>query len=147
MLRKIVAIVMMTALLLFAAPPVASAEITARSLASTPDHAVQLVAKPTVITIKIVSVTSPVKRGQNATLVAKATSGAYCTITVYYKSGPSKAKGLEPKNADKKGSVSWTWKVGTNTTPGKWKIVVTAGKDKNDKKPASATIYFEVIKK
>jgi micrococcal nuclease len=52
--------------------------------------------------------------------------GAACTITVYYKSGPSKAQGLDPKNATADGTVSWAWKVGTNTTPGTWSIVVTA---------------------
>lgn len=31
-----------------------------------------------------------------------------------------------PKTADSNGNVSWTWKVGTNTTPGNWQIVVTA---------------------
>jgi predicted small secreted protein len=81
-----------------------------------PDHAY----------IRIVSVTSLVSPGAYATLEAKATPGAECTITVYYKSGPSEAQGLYPKQANSNGHVSWTWKVGTRTTPGRWKIVVTA---------------------
>jgi len=49
-----------------------------------------------------------------------------CSITVYYKSGPSHAQGLYPK-CPVGGRVSWTWKVGTRTTPGGWAIVVSCG--------------------
>jgi hypothetical protein len=74
-------------------------------------------------------VTSPVRPGANATLTAKTAPGASCSIKVYYKSGPSTAQGLTTKTADSSGIVSWAWKVGTNTTPGSWRIVVTASKD------------------
>lgn len=93
------------------------------------------------LTLTIVSVTSPVGPGYNATLVAKTTPGARCTITVYYKSGPSEAAGLYPKDADANGTVSWTWKVGTRTTPGSWRIVVTASLSG---KTVSQTTYFTV---
>jgi hypothetical protein len=78
------------------------------------------------LTLEIASVTSPVKRGASATLTAKTAPGVNCTIIVYYKSGPSKASGLGPKTADAEGNVSWTWKVGTTTSPGTWGIFVTA---------------------
>lgn len=74
--------------------------------------------------LEIVSVTSPVSKGANATLIAKTSPNASCTITVYYKSGASTAAGLGPKTADASGIVSWTWKVGTRTTSGTWSIVV-----------------------
>ena len=95
----------------------------------------------TELTLEIVSVTSPVSPGANATLVAKATPGAQCDITVYYKSGPSTAQELYPKTADTSGNVSWTWKVGTRTTPGSWRIVVTASLGG---KTVSQTTYFTV---
>jgi beta-lactamase superfamily II metal-dependent hydrolase len=76
--------------------------------------------------LEIASVTSPVSPGAYATLEARAPPGAQCTIAVYYKSGLSTAPGLYPKQADNNGDVSWTWKVGTRTTPGSWRIVVTA---------------------
>lgn len=79
--------------------------------------------------LDIVAVTSPVKPGARATLAAKTAPGASCTIAVHYKSGPSKAQGLEPKEADAAGNVSWTWSVGAQTTEGTWRIVVTASKD------------------
>ncbi len=91
--------------------------------------------------IEITSVTSPVCPGESATLEAQTTPGADCDITVYYKSGPSTASGLYPKTADSDGYVSWTWKVGTNTTPGSWRIVVSAS---YDSQTASDSIYFTV---
>jgi hypothetical protein len=65
--------------------------------------------------------------GQNVTLYVRTAPGAACNITVYYASGPSTAKGLTPKTADGAGNVSWTWKVGTRTTPGSWDVVVGCG--------------------
>jgi len=81
---------------------------------------------PDGLSLTIISVTSPVSPGQDATLKARAPPGAQCTIIVYYKSGPGTALGLYSKQADSNGDVSWTWKVGTRTTPGNWRIVVTA---------------------
>lgn len=93
------------------------------------------------ITLEIVSVSSPIAAGRSATLVAKTSPGAQCKITVYYKSGPSSAAGLSPKVADANGSVSWTWTVGNRTTPGSWKIVVTAS---SNNQTTSQTTYFTV---
>ncbi|MEB3100597.1 thermonuclease family protein [Ferviditalea candida] len=76
--------------------------------------------------LRVVSVTSPVTAGGYATLTAETAPGASAGITVYYKSGPSKASGLQIKQADARGRVSWTWKVGNRTTPGTWRIAVTS---------------------
>ncbi len=78
------------------------------------------------LVLSLLDLTSPASRGSMASLEVKTTPGAYCTITVYYKSGPSKASGLGPQTAGSSGTVEWSWRVGTNTTPGTWKIVVTA---------------------
>lgn len=75
----------------------------------------------------LISVTSPVLPGEDATLNAKVEPGAEATIRVFYKSGASNAAGLEAKKADGQGHVSWTWKVGSKTTPGEWKIEVSSG--------------------
>ncbi len=68
---------------------------------------------------------SPVSRNQNATLTAKTSPNTPCSITVHTKSGTSSAQGLNPKNADANGMVSWTWRIGPNTTLGTWRIDVT----------------------
>ena len=92
------------------------------------------------LALQIVSVTSPIAKGANATLSAKTSPGASCTIAVYYKT-KSTAAGLTPKAADANGDVSWAWKVGASTTPGVWRIVVTASKDG---KKVSVETPFEV---
>lgn len=75
---------------------------------------------------RLVSVTSPVRRNGHATLVAHVVPARRCSITVHYKSGPSVARGLNPKRP-RHGRVSWTWMVGGNTTLGKWPITVSCG--------------------
>lgn len=90
--------------------------------------------------IEILSLTSPVERGSVASITIKTSPNVPCTITVYYKSGPSQAQGLDPKNSDSDGNCSWSWTVGGNTTPGDWKILVTAEGAKNKE------VYFTVTK-
>src|SRR6266571_5197743 len=75
--------------------------------------------------ITLVSVTSPAAPFTDATLTVSTAPWVNCSIVVYYKSGPSRAKGLVPKVASSSGRASWTWRVGSNTTPGRWPIVVT----------------------
>jgi micrococcal nuclease len=84
----------------------------------------------TIAPVSGVTITRPpgtVRRGARATVAAHTTPGAACTIVVRYKSGPSKAQGLGPKTADAKGDVTWSWMVGTRTTPGSWPVVIACG--------------------
>jgi hypothetical protein len=74
--------------------------------------------------VRLVSVTSPISHGSYATLTVSLSKRATCSITVYYKSGPSHAQGLYPKTGVR---ISWSWKVGTRTTPGRWPITVSCG--------------------
>jgi len=74
--------------------------------------------------VDLVSLTTPVAPFTDATLAAKTVPGAACTIVVLYKSGPSRARGLVPREANSRGVVSWTWRVGSNTTPGRWPVIV-----------------------
>lgn len=76
--------------------------------------------------VEIISVTSPIAANQLATVNAKVPSGATASIRVDYKSGASSASGLEDKQADAEGNVSWSWKVSPNTTPGTCSITVTS---------------------
>ncbi len=77
--------------------------------------------------LDILSVTSPVEGGQNATLSAKGKPNTEYDIKVVYSSGESSAKGLENKKTDANGNVSWTWKVGAKTKPGTYTITVKGG--------------------
>jgi hypothetical protein len=76
--------------------------------------------------VRLITVTSPAAAGSYATLRASVSSSGTCSITVNYKSGPSHAQGLYSKRPVS-GRISWTWKVGTRTTPGRWGIVVFCG--------------------
>jgi hypothetical protein len=75
-------------------------------------------------TIKLEWLTSPITAGAYATLAVRTPRPTTCSISVYYKSGPSQAAGLYPKRGTR---ISWTWKVGTRTTPRSWSIVVSCG--------------------
>lgn len=75
--------------------------------------------------IRKLSITSPISRGDYARLTVS--SSARCSIAVIYKSGASVAKGLYPKSPSG-GRITWSWKVGTNTTPGRWPIIVSCGR-------------------
>jgi micrococcal nuclease len=48
-----------------------------------------------------------------------------CSITVNYKSGPSQGAGLYPQRGIR---ITWTWTVGSRTTPGRWPIVVSCAR-------------------
>jgi len=74
---------------------------------------------------------------EEVTLNAQSAPGTLCTLTVTYRSGPSHAQGLDSKTSDATGNVSWTWFVGSSTSPGKWPIVVSCG-------AAQARTFIEV---
>jgi len=93
------------------------------------------------ISINVVSLNSPISAGSNARLTIQTAPGAVCSITVYYKSGPSSAAGLGSQTADASGQATWSWKVGSRTTPGMWEIVVQSNLNN---KSASISIPFEV---
>ena len=70
-----------------------------------------------------------VKPGGTAELEVRTQPGAICFIAVCYESGLSTATGLtkhSPQEVDQNGQCSWQWRVGGNTKPGEWPIVVTA---------------------
>jgi hypothetical protein len=75
--------------------------------------------------VRLVHVMSPVSAGSDASLTVSVSPAQTCAITVYYKSGPSQAAGLYPQRGV---GITWTWRVGTRTTPGRWPILVSCSK-------------------
>lgn len=75
----------------------------------------------------LLSVSSPVKRGNKATVKVRGKPGVEYDIVVRYSSGESSAKGLENQMADAEGCVCWTWKVGGSTKAGTYTIRVVGG--------------------
>jgi micrococcal nuclease len=92
---------------------------------------VQATQAPRAASVNFVNAPLTARPGQATTLIARTSPNTGCTIEVDYKSGPSHAQGLVPKTSDGAGNVSWTWIVGTRTTPGQWPIYVTCGSASN----------------
>jgi hypothetical protein len=72
--------------------------------------------------VRLVQVTSPVSAGSEASVTVAVSPAQTCSITVNYKSGFSQAAGLYPQRGTR---ITWTWTVGSRTTPGRWPIVVS----------------------
>lgn len=77
--------------------------------------------------IKLVQGAGTVGRGYTASLSIKGKPNTDYTLTVYYPSGPSKAAGVGTTTSDSSGNASWSWKVGTRTTPGSHSITISGG--------------------
>lgn len=75
--------------------------------------------------VRKVSLTTPVRAGEDAALTVTVSPRARCTIEVIYDTVVSKAKGLGPRTG---GKITWRWRVGTSTHPGSWPIIVRCGK-------------------
>jgi hypothetical protein len=93
------------------------------------------------LTVKKVSLTESVPRNGTAKVTIKTAPKARCSIDVEYKSGPSTASGLGDKTADSTGKVSWSWKVGGRTTPGRWPIYIDCAKGDRE---GSLSLTFRV---
>ena len=87
------------------------------------------VAAPSSASVRLVGIEpQPAHRGNPVTLTARVSpTNVICSITVEYKSGPSHARGVQPRKRPVRGRVSWMWLVGTQTTPGRWPILVHCG--------------------
>ena len=71
-----------------------------------------------------VSWTATVVAGSEALLTVNVTPRARCKIRVEYATGISKASRLGAKRG---GRITWRWKVGSNTTNGRWPVTVDCG--------------------
>jgi len=77
--------------------------------------------------IEIITFISEINPGQFAYLEIKGEPNTTYSITVTYSSGPSKSKDLCDKISNSLGVVSWKWRVGVNTLPGEYSVVVSSG--------------------
>lgn len=89
------------------------------------------------VEIKLKSLTKSVSRNQYASITIIGKPNTEYDITVRYKSGPSKANGIELKVSKSNGEVTWSWKVGGSTTRGEWPITISGGGQEK-------TFYFTV---
>lgn len=94
-------------------------------LAGSPGSSALVASRATATTIT--KYPGTVRKGAYASVSVHTAARASCSVAVYYKSGRSVAAGLYTKRATSAGNVSWTWKVGTRTTPGSWPVVISCG--------------------
>ncbi|SRR5579871_1054208 len=90
--------------------------------------------------VKIISVRSPVPHGAIGMVSIQTRPQTSCSIAVIYKSGPSRAAGLVPQVSDAHGMVTWSWMVGTRTTPGEWPIIIECGSNNITRVRTSFTV-------
>ncbi len=77
--------------------------------------------------LKIVEMTSECRNSSSATVSAVGKPNTEYSISVFYSTQKSSAKGLENKTSDENGMVLWTWKVGARTKSGEHKIIIEGG--------------------
>ena len=87
--------------------------------------------------LTLVDVTDTVPAGKKATVTVKGLPNTEYSITVTYSTSVSQASGLEAKTTDENGLVSWTWRVGNNTKPGRYTVEIQSRTEK-------ITLYFNV---
>lgn len=75
-------------------------------------------------TLRLISVTNEVRRGERASITMTGQPNTEYKITVMFATGPSTAQGLEPAFSDDEGFVTWTWLIGSNTSFGTFEIIV-----------------------
>ncbi|MGN0573126.1 MAG: hypothetical protein ACI4IX_04225 [Acutalibacteraceae bacterium] len=91
--------------------------------------------------VSVITKTSPVGRGDSATVIIMGKPGAEYSIE-FYESDKKTASysGLESKTADNSGVCSWTFKIGSSCEPGERKIIV---KEKNSGNYAQTSITVQ----
>jgi hypothetical protein len=87
-------------------------------------------------TIHVTAFTSRVATNGEASLTVKVTPVARCTIMVTYATVVSHAKGGPPEvvverkvlGPKRGGTITWRWKVGSNTRHERWPVKIDCGK-------------------
>jgi len=82
---------------------------------------------PTAGAIVLMSLTSPIKKGADATLIIQTAPNAGCFLTYVEPNGVvSTAEGLGKKIADASGFCRWDWKISASTAAGTGRLSVAA---------------------
>jgi hypothetical protein len=74
--------------------------------------------------LALVALTSPVRVGHDARMTVQTAPDVECILLVYYRSSAGDVDLSFPKRADRKGLVTWTWRVSPAAVPGTWPLIV-----------------------
>jgi hypothetical protein len=75
--------------------------------------------------LTLLSLSSPIKAGEKATLRARGIAGEEYRISVRYASGESTAQGLEAQIAAPDGTLEWTFRVSARVAAGAYPVTVS----------------------
>ena len=95
-----------------------------------------MLAAPATAAVKRTAFTSVVPAGDYASLSVQVAPRSRCTIKVVYSTGASRAAGLGAKTGRE---ITWRWRVGSRTKPGRWPVRVDCGK------AGKLTVYLRVL--
>ena len=87
--------------------------------------------------LTLVDITETVSAGKTASVTVKGLPNTEYSIVVTYATTVSQEKGLEEKYTDENGVVTWSWRVGNQTKPGKYTVEIQSRTEK-------ITLYFNV---
>jgi hypothetical protein len=76
-------------------------------------------------TVRVTKTPGAVGTGDMASVTVRVTPKARCTIGVYYTTRRSEARGLGAKTG---AEITWRWRVGSNTIPGRFPVRIDCGK-------------------
>ncbi len=74
---------------------------------------------------EIVSFKNTIYAGDKANIKIKGLPSTDYSIAVFYSSGQSKSKDLITKSSNENGVVFWEWRVGFNTKPGCYSLIIS----------------------
>jgi len=77
--------------------------------------------------LTVLSMTSPCQNGSTASVTIVGKPNTEYQIEVIYKTSKSTAKGLENHMSDSDGIVTWSWRIGANTSAGTHPIKISGG--------------------
>jgi len=100
---------------------------TAATAATAPTAATATESTTGSSTLRLLNLTSRVKRGETAAITVSGQPGTAYAIEIRLGRNVSTSSGLEPKTADTSGVVSWSWRVGPISELGEYRVVVTGG--------------------
>ena len=81
-------------------------------------------------TLTLIEMTETVSAGKKASVTVRGLPNTEYSITVIYSTSVSQASGLSEKTTDENGLVSWSWRVGNQTKPGRYEIIIQCQSEK-----------------
>ncbi len=105
------------------------------TVVDTPSKITNVITKPKAIAqnqavgVYIISLSTPLTAGSNASTTIRTLPESACSIEVVYNGLKSTDMGLSPKIADEYGSVTWSWTVEKGQPVGKWPVNITCAKN------------------